>query len=251
MGDQTKIVYRASKAAQRAPEINGKTKLPGYGGFIPGAPTVIERNFYQTTDRCFNQQEQQSQADTLFRAQGARREFRATGGIRAKTSGIPEPPKYLPGYQGFVPQVRFTYEMSEGNLAKSWAPRVPINGMPAGDKESMNYTPMKERFKPRQDKYTIGYTGHLQKADAQIEKSFARIARGCENKEYDEPQHGGATVPGMAAYKPYNMHKEAMPDYKLPGYTGFVPQNNFTFEKRFSQTVLEAGEHARYLAQNH
>ena len=93
MGDQTKIVYRASKvpldkpyracltplppqAAQRAPEINGKTKLPGYGGFIPGAPTCIERNFYQTTDRCFNQQEQQSQADTLFRAQGARRDFR-------------------------------------------------------------------------------------------------------------------------------------------------------------------------------
>merc|ERR1712166_423407 len=27
---------------------------------------------------------------------------------------------------------------------------------------------MKERFKPRMDKYTIGYTGHLQKAGAQI-----------------------------------------------------------------------------------
>ena len=62
---------------------------------------------------------------------------------------------------------------------------------------------------------------------------------------------GAATVPGMASYKPYNMHKEAMPDYKLPGYTGFVPQNNFQFEKRYSQTVLEAGEHSKYLSQNH
>jgi len=117
----------------------------------------------------------------------------------------------------------------------------------------MNYAPMKERFKPRMDKYTIGYTGHLQKADAQIEQSFARIARGVELNQFGEPVQGsGPTVPGMSSYKPYNTgSKDPMPDYKLPGYTGFVPQNNFQFEKRYSQTVLEAGEQARHIASQH
>ena len=84
-----------------------------------------------------------------------------------------------------------------------------------------------------------------------VERIWWQIARGVEHNEFDEAMGGAATVPGMASYKPYNMHKEAMPDYKLPGYTGFVPQNNFQFEKRYSQTVLEAGEHSKYLSQNH
>merc|ERR1711935_252153 len=34
--------------------------------------------------------------------------------------------KFLPGYGGFVPGQRFKFETSEGTLAKTWAPRRPI-----------------------------------------------------------------------------------------------------------------------------
>merc|ERR1712166_1197407 len=156
-------------------------------------------------------------------------------------------------YQGYVPQGRFKFECSDGALASSWAPHSP-SGLPATrDIGRCTYNPVKERFKPRMDKYTIGYTGHLPKAEAQIEQSYARIARGVELNQFGEPVQGsGPTVPGMSSYKPYNTgSKDPMPDYKLPGYTGFVPQNNFQFEKRYSQTVLEAGEQARHIASQH
>eukprot|EP00657_Telonema_sp_P-1_P012064 TRINITY_DN823_c0_g1_i1.p1 TRINITY_DN823_c0_g1~~TRINITY_DN823_c0_g1_i1.p1 ORF type:complete len:109 (+),score=22.27 TRINITY_DN823_c0_g1_i1:290-616(+) len=96
------------------------------------------------------------------------------------------------------------------------------------------------------DKYTIGYTGHLPKAEAQIERSYPRIARSVELGQLRPPPED--TVVEFASPKYRQAKKHVMTDYKLPGYTGFVPQNNFQFEKRFSTSVLDAAEMAADLA---
>jgi len=243
-----KIVYRASKAATRAPAFDSATKLPGYGGFVPGATGVIERNYYETSGQCFTQQQQPKQSHV-----GREREFRPMGSMRAATAPHVEPPRFLPGYQGYVPQVRFTFECSEGTLAKTWGSKSPINGIHGGGSFTpCKYNPQKERFKPRMDKYTTGYTGHLPKATAQIEQSYARIARGVETNEFDKPVAQGNTEfqRMQAAYKPKEA-AERLPDYKLPGYTGFIPQTNFTFEKRYSESVLDAARESQRLATQH
>ena len=104
----------------------------------------------------------------------------------------------------------------------------------------MQYRPVKERIgKPRVDKYIGGYTGHLPGAEAQMEKSFARIARGVETGEYVPKSMmaaaGSASAPlSMAAvYKPPGC-REAIADYQLPGYTGYIPQGIFQCEKRYA-----------------
>jgi len=244
---RTKIVYRASKAASRAPALDNCTKLPGYGGFVPGANSMIERNYYETSGTCFNNQ--------LNRPQGHQpreREFRPMGSIRAASAPHVEAPRFLPGYQGYVPGVRFTFECSEGTLSKSWGTKTPINGIPGGGAFApCNYNPQKERFKPRMDKYTTGYTGHLPKAGGQIERSYARIARGVEMSEFDHAIQGKQDVQRMhAAYKPKEA-TERLPDYKLPGYTGFIPQTSFQFEKRYSESVIDAARESQRLLATH
>jgi hypothetical protein len=91
----------------------------------------------------------------------------------------------------------------------------------------------------RQDKYIIGYTGALPGYQGEIEQSYARIARGVELG--DIKPHGpnvpqGNVVGGGSNY----MHKTmltAPPDYKLPGYTGYIPQQKYTFEQRYSSSA--------------
>lgn len=246
MAAETKIVYRASQPTNRAPAFNAHMKLPGYSGFVPGATNVIEKNYYETSQRCFSKRQEARDADILSRAAGARqRSFNPSlRSARAQTSPQVEPARYLVGYAGYVPQCRFTFECSEGTLAKTWAPRTPINGLPGpGTQNPCLYSPAKEKYKPRQDKYIIGYKGFLPGAQGQIEKSYARVARNVELGRGEGPRTEELLQPKpRAAYNPKTPPTQSIQDYKLPGYTGFVPQNNFQFEKRYSQTVVDAGK---------
>eukprot|EP00656_Telonema_subtile_P043114 TRINITY_DN49518_c0_g1_i1.p1 TRINITY_DN49518_c0_g1~~TRINITY_DN49518_c0_g1_i1.p1 ORF type:complete len:231 (-),score=34.62 TRINITY_DN49518_c0_g1_i1:413-1105(-) len=126
---EPKTVYRTSKTVPRAPYFDAKTKLPGWGGFVPGAAAVIEKNYYETSQACFDAREEFLKSDALARAAGARRSFKPPGSMRSHAGpSAGEAAKYLPGYQGYVPGGRFQFECSEGHLAKTWAPRSPIHG---------------------------------------------------------------------------------------------------------------------------
>jgi len=149
--------------------------------------------------------------------------------------------KFLPGYGGFIPGERFKFETSEGTLAKTWAPRRPMTESLGGNYGQF-YTPAKARNKLRNDKYIVGYTGSLPGANAQIEQSYSRIARGVENGTYKPVP---LTAPPQMGTSANYMHKTmptAPPDYKLPGYTGYIPREKYTFEQRYSAAVDAAKE---------
>eukprot|EP00658_Telonema_sp_P-2_P028047 TRINITY_DN21571_c0_g1_i1.p1 TRINITY_DN21571_c0_g1~~TRINITY_DN21571_c0_g1_i1.p1 ORF type:complete len:254 (+),score=48.96 TRINITY_DN21571_c0_g1_i1:194-955(+) len=249
--DQKKIVYRASKTTARAPSMDPNMKVPGYGGFIPGAVQVIEKNYYETSDRCFAKHHAGPSVDAISRAAQARRATRPMGSMRAAIAPPIDPPKFLPGCQIHIPQVRFTFECSEGTLAKTWGPRNPAsnNNNTPSKLAPVAYSPAKERFRPRMDKYIGGYCGHLPRAEQQIEKSYARIARGVELGAFDLPTQTMDRTTAKDLYRPKERNA-SMHDYKLPGYSGYVPQTMYQFEKRYSQAVVDASQVTQELRQS-
>merc|ERR1712146_715928 len=97
------------------------------------------------------------------------------------------------------------------------------------------------RPKPIAPKHITGYTGQLPGAMGQIEKTYTRIARECENGLY-KPQpvsFGGTFAPNTTSYS-HKPVSHAPPDYKLPGYTGYIPQVKYTFEQRYSASTDSA-----------
>jgi len=211
--------------------------MPGYSGYIPGAQMTIERNYFQVTKSCYERQREMA-ANPHHHGDGG---FRANVKPRLQTAPGPGAAKFLPGYGGFVPGQRFKFETSEGTLAKTWAPRRGAEHHGSG-LISSSYKPPKPRMKMRQDKYIVGYTGQLPGGQGEIEKSYARIARGVETGDIrpmatsEHPNAGS-----MAGISSSNYVQKAMPsappDYKLPGYTGYIPQVKYTFEQRYSAGV--------------
>lgn len=153
--------------------------------------------------------------------------------------------KFLPGYGGFVPGQRFMFETSEGTLARTWAPRVPEHSaMGGGGVRPGAYKPSKPRVRLPIDKHIIGYTGNLPGYHNHIEKSYSKIARGLEDGTLRNPQAN----PEAPTFNPADtksmamVHAKPPPEYKLPGYTGYVPQAKYCFEQRFSTAVDAARE---------
>merc|ERR1711871_60103 len=234
-----KIVLRAARAVPRSPEAPSKMRMPGYSGYIPGAQSTIEQNYFQVTRKCYDQMDKRK---GLGHGSGNEQpSFAANSKPRLHTA----PPgagaaKFLPGYGGFIPGCRFKFETSEGTLAKTWAPRRPdTHG--GGSVIRGNYQAAKPRPKLHNDKYIIGYTGQLPGAQNQIELSYARVARGVENGTFKPVptviEKAGAMAPPSYTHKAM---PTAPPDYKLPGYTGYIPQVKYTFEQRYSASTDSA-----------
>merc|ERR1712159_550279 len=215
-----KIVMRAARVVPRSPDAPTKMKIPGYSGYIPGAQSTIERNYFQVTRDCFT-----NHADKVSHYGQQPNSQPFVPNVKPRTAAAPSGggAKFLPGYGGFIPGQRFKFETSEGTLAKTWAPRRPMTESLGGN-YGQHYTPAKARNKLRNDKYIVGYTGSLPGANAQIEQSYSRIARGVENGTYKPVP---LTAPPQMGTSANYMHKTmptAPPDYKLPGYTGYIPR---------------------------
>lgn len=234
----SKIVMRASRAVPRSPDAPTKMRMPGYSGYIPGSQSTIEQNYFQVTRDCYDKMEQRVKGygkhdqTQNFAPNVKPRLHSAPPGFGAS--------KFLPGYGGFIPGQRFKFETSEGTLAKTWAPRRPDTHSADG-KLATSWKPAKPRVKLANDKYIIGYTGQLPGYQNQIELSYSRIARGVENGKF-LPTPTSYVPAGNFAAASYT-HKTmptAPPDYKLPGYTGYVPQVKYTFEQRYSASTDSA-----------
>ena len=168
-------------------------------------------------------------------------EFKAT--IKPRLSTAPPSAgaaKFLPGYGGFVPGQRFMFETSEGTLARTWAPRTPEHSaMGGGHVTGGSYKPSKPRVKLPVDKHIIGYTGNLPGYQNHIEISYSRIARGIEDgsmRNKPTEHREGVFNPSSASSMKVSIAKPP-PEYKLPGYTGYIPQTKYTFEQRYSTSV--------------
>jgi len=233
-----KVVMRAARAVPRSPDAPTKMKIPGYSGYIPGAQSTIESNYFQVTRNCFaDHMEKTSHYGQYQPSQPF------VPNVKPRTANAPSGTgaKFLPGYGGFIPGQRFKFETSEGTLAKTWAPRRPMTESLGGN-YGQYYTPAKARPKLRNDKYIVGYTGALPGYQNQIEQSYSRIARGVETGAY-KPMP--ITAPADMSSQPNYMQKvmpQAPPEYKLPGYTGYIPRQKYTFEQRYSASVDAAKE---------
>merc|ERR1711988_1363187 len=231
--DRPKVVMRAARAVPRSPDAPTKMKIPGYSGYIPGAQSTIESNYFQVTRDCFSNH---AERVSHYGQQPNSQPF--VPNVKPRTAAAPSGAgaKFLPGYGGFIPGQRFKFETSEGTLAKTWAPRRPMTESLGGN-YGQYYSPAKARPKLRNDKYIVGYTGSLPGYQNQIEKSYSRIARGVETGDYTPVP---ITAPPGEVSQPNYMHKvmpSAPPDYKLPGYTGYIPRQKYTFEQRYSASV--------------
>lgn len=235
----SKVVMRAARAVPRSPDAPTKMKIPGYSGYIPGAQNTIEHNYFQVTRDCFN-----NHADKVSHYGEVPKNQPFSANIKPRTACAPSGggAKFLPGYGGFIPGQRFKFETSEGTLAKTWAPRRPMTES-LGDNYGQYYQSAKPRPKLRNDKYIVGYTGSLPGYQNQIEQSYSRIARGVETGVYTPKP---ITAPAVEVNsQPNYMHKimpSAPPEYKLPGYTGYIPRQKYTFEQRYSASVDAAKE---------
>lgn len=229
---------RASRAVPRSPDAPNKMRMPGYSGFIPGSQSTIEQNYFQVTRHCYEA------SDKRIKNYGQHGNNGQSFVANTKPRGHTAPPgtgasKFLPGYGGFVPGERFKFETSEGTLAKTWAPRRPDTHSGGGLLNS-SYKAAKPRPKLANDKYIIGYTGQLPGFQNQIEQSFARVARGVESGLYKPtPTLSPNGVMAPASYT-HKAMPHAPPDYKLPGYTGYIPQVKYTFEQRYSASTDSA-----------
>lgn len=234
-----KIVLRAARAVPRSPEAPTKMRMPGYSGYIPGSQSTIEKNYFQVTRECYDKSDDRR---SHYGNHASGQNFSPNVKPRLHTA----PPgfgaaKFLPGYGGFVPGQRFKFETSEGTLAKTWAPRRPDTHSGGGLLGS-SYKPPRPRPKMRNDKYIVGYTGQLPGYQAEIEQSYSRIARAVETGTI-RPDMKLQVPPGGTMSSPSYAHKTmptAPPDYKLPGYTGYVPQMKYTFEQRYSSSADSA-----------
>merc|ERR1711959_54613 len=164
--DGPKVVFRASRAAPRSPDAPTQMKPPGYSGYIPGSQGTIEQNYFQVTKQCFAEQKARAATASQRHAGSGQPAFSPTVKPRFATAPPGEgAAKFLPGYGGFIPGMRFKFETSEGTLARSWAPRRPVTEASRDGGFGHNYSPVKSRPKARNDKYIIGYTGHLSGSD--------------------------------------------------------------------------------------
>jgi len=235
-----KVVMRAARAVPRSPAAPTKMKIPGYSGFIPGSQHSLEKNYFQVTRNCFDKHAEKVQR---YGAVPNSQPFQPM--VKPRLASAPPgagAAKFLPGYGGYIPGERFKFETSEGTLAVTWAPRRPAQ-CSAGGRIANSYTAAQPRPKLRNDKYIVGYTGCLPGANQQIEQTYPRVARGVETGVY-KPLPTTAPA-GTFGSSPNYMHKtmpSAPPDYKLPGYSGYIPREKYTFEQRYSASVDAAKE---------
>merc|ERR1711907_259294 len=234
-----KVIMRATRAVPRSPAAPTKMKIPGYSGYIPGAQNTIESNYFQVTQSCFRDH---ANKRSHYGETTNSEPFKPNIKPRMQTAPTGGAAKFLPGYGGFIPGQRFKFETSEGTLAKTWAPRRPLTGSLGGDFGQF-YSPPKARAKLRNDKYIVGYTGTLPGYQGQIEQSYSRIARGVEDGTYKPHPITAPTSMGSGTSNyTAKVMPTASPEYKLPGYTGYVPREKYTFEQRYSAACDAAKE---------